>query len=178
MGPVVAGQLPYGSGTNVTAQEVGMSEKSSPDVVVVSVDWAMSIQVEQALRGIGCSFATIASFEAARAWIRTGGTSIVVSDVRLGDFNGLHLAWLRHALDPASPCIITHNVFDPVLDAEARRAGASYLVMPTEESRLTSTIDGLLRLRERLRCQRTSGSMATRSVRRPQGGPCTNSTLL
>ena len=152
-----------------------MSEKSSPDVVVVSVESAMSVHVERALRGIGCSFDTIKSFEVARAWIRTGSTSIVVSDVRLGDFNGLHLAWLRHALDPGSPCIITHNWFDPVLDAEARRAGASYLVMPAEEPRLTRTIDGLLRLRVPLRCQRPTGSVAIRSAKGPQGGLCANS---
>ena len=154
-----------------------MSEKSSPDVLVVSVDWKMSAQIKRALREIGCSFDAIRSFEAARAWIRTGCTSIIVSDVRLGDFNGLHLAWLRHALDPASPCIITHNVFDPVLDAEARKAGASYLVMPAEEPRLTRTIDGLLRLRDPLRCQRTTGRAAIRSAKGPQGGLCANSTF-
>ena len=154
-----------------------MSENSSPDVLVVSVDWKMSVQIERALRGIGCAFDTIRSFEAARAWIRTGCTSIVVSDVRLGDFNGLHLAWLRHALDPASPCIITHSLFDPVLEAEARRAGASYLVMPAEEPRLTRTIDGLLRLRDPLRCQRTTGCVAIRSAKGLQGGLCANSNF-
>ncbi len=173
---VVAGQLPSVARDEWPGQEVKMSEQSSPDVVVVSVDSAMSVQVERALRGIGCSIVTLTSFEAARAWIRTGCTSIFVSDVRLGDFNGLHLAWLRYALDPASPCIITHNSFDPVLHAEARSAGASYLVMPAEESRLTSTIDGLLRLREPLRCQRTSASVAIRSAKRTQGGLCANST--
>lgn len=76
---------------------------------------------------------------------------LVIADVRLGEFNGLHvLARARHE-NPHCRAILTHAVMDPVLEAEARRFGAVYMVKPMNSSALLSEVSKLLEQATELR---------------------------
>ena len=54
----------------------------------------------------------------------------MITDVRLGAFNGLQLAILARAVRPDTRVVVFSGFDDPVLKEEARRIGAAYLVKP------------------------------------------------
>ena len=69
---------------------------------------------------------------------------LLIADVRLGAYNGLHLVHRVRVDHPEVLAIITHDYFDPVLSDEARRAGAVYLVKPLLAPALAQAVRGLL----------------------------------
>lgn len=70
------------------------------------------------------------TFEEAKREIGTARPDILVTDVRLGAFNGLQLALLARDVNPAVRLVVFSGFDDPVLKEEARRLGATYLVKP------------------------------------------------
>ena len=81
--------------------------------------------------GFECDGAT--SFEAAIVAMRTSPPDVLVTDIRLEGFNGLHLARRR----PVGTYAIVMSAFpDPVLQREAVRLGASFLEKPVATQQL------------------------------------------
>ncbi len=70
------------------------------------------------------------SFEVAKQLLRTTAYDVLITDVRLGAFNGLQLALLARDLYPRIRLIVFSGFDDPVLKAEAEQVGAVYMVKP------------------------------------------------
>jgi hypothetical protein len=66
------------------------------------------------------------TFAGARQELETKRPGAVVANVRLGMFNGVHLAYLAKLAVPEARTIVYAEVDDPVLAAEAQRASAFY----------------------------------------------------
>jgi DNA-binding NtrC family response regulator len=66
-------------------------------------------------------------FESARRQLGTLRFDFVVSNLRLGAFNGLHLAYAVNAVSPTR-CIVYTESREPALAQDVRRAGAFYEV--------------------------------------------------
>ena len=66
---------------------------------------------------------------------------VVVTDVRLGKFNGLQLVVLR---PQATAAIVISGYQDDVIEAEARQHGAVYLHKPLVNPTLVETVARLL----------------------------------
>jgi YesN/AraC family two-component response regulator len=69
-------------------------------------------------------------FQDAKDHISASCPDIVITDVRLGAFNGLQLALLARAVRPDARVVVFSGFDDPVLKEEARRIGAAYLLKP------------------------------------------------
>jgi len=82
------------------------------------------------------------SFEAAKSALLTDPPAVLIADVRLGSFNGLHLLMLGQRLHPPPFGIITSDFPDAILDSEAQRIGAVYLVRPFPVAELWAAISG------------------------------------
>ena len=67
---------------------------------------------------------------------------MLISDVRLGAFNGLQLVVYAKLEHPDMIAIVLTGFDDPVLRTEAAHAGASYLVKPIESQRILDLVDG------------------------------------
>ncbi len=80
------------------------------------------------------------NFEDAKRALRTHQFDVLLTDVRLGAFNGLQLAVLARDLYPGIQLIVFSGFDDPVLKEEARRLGAQYLVKPVSGSYLLALI--------------------------------------
>jgi two-component system response regulator YesN len=78
----------------------------------------------------GYTVVSCTAFDDAKQEISALRPDIVVTDVRLGAFNGLQLAMLARDLKPTARIIVFSGFDDPVLKEEARRIGATYLVKP------------------------------------------------
>lgn len=74
-----------------------------------------------------------ASFAAAMAAMRTSPPDILVTDIRLDEYNGLQLVLNR---PPGTYAIVMSGFPDPVLESEAVRMGASYLRKPVQMCQL------------------------------------------
>ena len=70
------------------------------------------------------------TFEDAKREIATLRPDILITDVRLGAYNGLQLALLARDVRPDVRVVVFSGFDDPVLKQEARRIGATYLVKP------------------------------------------------
>ena len=96
------------------------------------------------LRGAGYQIAGVDSFHAARQFLASTQLDLLIADVRLGAFNGLHLVWQLHAAHPGQPSIVTHAVADTVLQRDAFTVQAPYLVKPISPQVLLSTVEALV----------------------------------
>jgi DNA-binding response OmpR family regulator len=92
------------------------------------------------LREEGYAVSTANCFDAGLAAVRTECPDILVVDVRLGGFNGLHLAIVARELRSDVRVVLISGWDDPVLRHEARSCGAAYLCKPlTRRQLLTQT---------------------------------------
>jgi two-component system response regulator YesN len=80
------------------------------------------------------------TFEDAKREIATLRPEIVVTDVRLGAFNGLQLALLARDVRPDVRVVVFSGFDDPVLKEEARRIGATYLIKPVSGHALVKAL--------------------------------------
>ena len=85
--------------------------------------------ITEHLLGAARSIATVehqVNFEAARPRLGESPFDYMFTNLRLGEFNGLHLVHLAAALDPPPRCIVYTDSMDLVLGREVQRSGAFY----------------------------------------------------
>lgn len=90
----------------------------------------------------GFDVTAASSYEHARDCLRLHTYDVLVTDVRLGLFNGLQLALVAHAAHPSMRLVIISGFDDPVLRDEAVGIGATYLVKPVATKQLLDAIRG------------------------------------
>jgi DNA-binding response OmpR family regulator len=101
-------------------------------ILLVASDMKVLRRAENLLSEAGFLVATAATFEHATVLLTSLNPDLLVAEVRLGPFNGMHLA-VRSRIDhPMLPVIITHATPDAVLETEARRHGAIFIVRPLD----------------------------------------------
>ena len=126
----------------------------SPEILVVDNSLARSEIVDSLTTG-GYSVRSAETFERAAEILASTPPSVLVTEVRLGAFNGLHLI-IRSRVHRASTVAIVHTAYpDPVMEAEAHLLNAAYLVRPVNPSTLLNVISQRLGLRPE---RRTSSS--------------------
>ncbi len=99
-------------------------------VVLVHSDPEILQRAEALLYDAGCAVVSATSFQAARRALDCVEPDLLIADVRLDDFNGLHLAILSRLERPRTRVIITHAFADPILEGEAKRCDAAFVVNP------------------------------------------------
>ena len=101
-----------------------------PSLLLVDDDLALLNALSRFLTDAGYHVVPCNTFEDAKREISTFHPDIVITDVRLGAFNGLQLALLARDVRPDARLVVFSGFDDPVLKEEARRLGARYLVKP------------------------------------------------
>lgn len=114
------------------------------DILVVSADPSVLSGRVTALRRSGFSARASASFPDARRTLEEGPPpEVLVTDVRLGPYNGLHLVAVARVEFPRTVAIVIGGQ-DHVLEVEAAGLGARYLLAPVTPRELELTIGELL----------------------------------
>ena len=75
-------------------------------------------------------------FDAATRMLERTEPDLLISEVRLGSYNALHLVIRSQRTHPKMRSIIVDRVHDPVTEIDAIREGAAYLVQPSAEDLL------------------------------------------
>ena len=111
-------------------------------ILVVDDDAPLLDAIERALSEAGEQVIARSSFEEARLLLKTEVFDVLLTDVRLGAFNGLQLAVLARHANPEIRIIVFSGFDDPVLHEEAEHVGATWVVKPVSSSHLLELIRG------------------------------------
>ena len=113
----------------------------SPKILIVEDDLATRVGLQELLAGAGYTAIVAADFREGRRVLEQEYPDLLIVDLRLQGFNGLQLL---HINPRPIPTIVVTGFPDDVLQADARRLGAEYLVKPFEPSRLLGLVGRLL----------------------------------
>ena len=106
-------------------------------ILVVDADPATLDETVNSLRGSGSDVTTACTFDDARRALDIQRPWLLITAVRLGRFNGLHLVARARGLDRDVAAIVVGDESDLPLRADAAELGASFAVRPLGESLLT-----------------------------------------
>ena len=115
----------------------------SQRVLVVDDEPSLLDAVKSAFERAGHHVVACRTFEDARGRILSEQFDALVTDVRLGAYNGLQLAVIARDKDPALGIIVFSGFDDPVLRAEAAELRATYLLKPVTGERLIDELEKL-----------------------------------
>src|SRR5687767_1477884 len=101
---------------------------TKPTVLVVAPTPSIAMKVFAWLTDSGCAPLVVSSFAAAKPYLDEQPAALI-SEVRLGEFNGLHLALRAQARNV--PAILVGQP-DSVLEREATQLGAFYVADPLD----------------------------------------------
>ena len=96
------------------------------------------------LRKAGYRAVGTASFETARHLLRTQWYDLLITDLRLAAYNGLHLVFHSRVVNPAATAIIVAAIPDDSIEVEARRLGAHYVARPANPESLLAFVGTVL----------------------------------
>ncbi len=115
-----------------------------PPILVVDDDPLVLQFLKDALTRAGHSVQACDRFEEAKAALAAGRPSLLLTDVRLGAYNGLQLALVASQKYPGIPIIVLTGYDDPTLRDEAARSGATFVMKPLALDTLIARVDAAL----------------------------------
>ncbi len=113
--------------------------------VVVDDDAAVLRLLKDLLLGAGFEVEAYNDFPAAKERLAAGGVVVLVTDVRLGAFNGLQLVVRAKATSPDVVAIVLTGFDDHVLHQDAVGVGAHFLLKPIRVEQLLQLLDATQR---------------------------------
>ena len=125
-----------------------MMTQIDPGLALVVDDHPEVLEVAgRMLEGIGYQVITATDFQHARDLLRTEAVRLLVTDVRLREFNGLQLA-IEAGLDHTDvPIVIITGWSDPSLQAQAAQIRATLCTKPFTVTSLTEAVRAAVQLR-------------------------------
>ena len=108
----------------------------SQRVLVVETDAPLRIRMRKILEKAGYDVLLATSYQEGRRAFATETFDLAVTDLRLGEFNGLQLLITSPR---AVPSIVVTTFHDSLLAEEARALGASYLTAPFKPAEFLKT---------------------------------------
>ena len=115
--------------------------QSKPTVLLVEDDKSVQVVLERWLAESGRSVVACGTFQEAKAYLAFNTPDLLITDIRLQDYNGLQL--VMHMADKhthASSMVVTGHD-DPVLRKEAERLHAHYLIKPIAKGDFLTAVD-------------------------------------
>jgi CheY-like chemotaxis protein len=110
----------------------------SPTILIVDDDDVTRAGLTELLLNAGYHAISASSLQDGLRALREHTPDLLITDVRLGAFNGLQLL----ATSPTVvPTIVVSGFADPVVEADAHRLGADYLVKPIQAAILFERIE-------------------------------------
>jgi hypothetical protein len=118
-----------------------------PRILLVGPDGGILRGLAPSLRAAGYAPKVVGEFVAAKDALASR-PELLITELRLGAYNGLHLAIRAHV--QGTPTIVVGDP-DPVLEAEAARQHATYMTPPISSERMLTVVGGLLAAAQHVR---------------------------
>lgn len=117
-----------------------MQDGSPKSILIVDDDPAALGALVEILCAEGYQVRWAASFPDAMRLLATESYDLLITEVRLGAYNGLQIAARIGLHHPATSAIVVTRLPDRALAEEARRLGAAYAVKPVSPAELLSLV--------------------------------------
>jgi len=122
-----------------------MSAEAS--VLVVDSDPLDLSSTVSLLRSAGYLVISAAAFEEAKRVLATASPDLLITGLRLGPYNGLHLVLRSRTDHPGMAAIVISRHPDAVLQAEAERQHADFVLRPMPDGALLDAVSRSLSAR-------------------------------
>ena len=109
-------------------------------VVIVDDDNSLLQLMDRWLTAAGYTTELYNEFEAARTRLSSDAPDVLITDVRLGAYNGLHLVVMAKLRKPGIKAVVLTGFDDHVLQHDALNAGAAFLLKPVSAERLLEAV--------------------------------------
>jgi DNA-binding response OmpR family regulator len=109
-------------------------------VLIVGITAERLAGTARLLHESGYETIAASSFDEALRVLADHSPSLLISELRLGAFNGLHLVIRTQITHPVMRSILLDRSYDALLETEAKRQGAVYLVEPVGEDELLAHV--------------------------------------
>jgi DNA-binding NtrC family response regulator len=116
--------------TAKTGVAVATERLHSRRVVLVDDDEPLLKVLATGLEHAGCIVTAFDRFEDAKRYLANETPDILITDVRLGGSNGLHLVVMSKMKHPEMIAVVMTGFDDVVLKKDAEAVGAHYVVKP------------------------------------------------
>jgi DNA-binding NtrC family response regulator len=114
-------------------------------ILVVDDDHAALSGLVELLKSAGYAATGSRSFDEAVRALTTTNPDLLIADVRLGEYNGLHLLLRSRDSHPGMASIVISAHPDPAIEREATAAGASaFLLKPLRLGEFLATVARVL----------------------------------
>jgi DNA-binding NtrC family response regulator len=113
-------------------------------ILVVDGDTSALASLVEPLRKAGYRTVGADSFETGRRLLHTEWFDLLITDIRLAAYNGLHLVFHSRVLNPACNAIVLASVPDASIETETRRFGAHYVAGAVEPDSLLALVGTVL----------------------------------
>jgi two-component system, response regulator FlrC len=114
-------------------------------ILLVEPDAAVGVGLTGALQQSGFDVLCVRVFEDAIKLVRERPIALLITAVRLGPYNGLHLIMRARGQSPRLPAIITSPAHDALVEADAASLQVAYLARPASDpAQLLEVISRLL----------------------------------
>jgi CheY-like chemotaxis protein len=110
-------------------------------ILIVDDDEPTRVGLAMLLEDAGYETITASTVPAAIKLLTDAHPDLLLVDIRLDEYNGLHLVAVRPEPIPA---IVLTGFADPAIEADARRLGAEFLLKPISPSVLTALVRRVL----------------------------------
>ena len=99
-----------------------------------------AVAIVSALSYSGFTVTLSDSFEGGKRLLDTLRPLVLVTEVRLGAYNGIHLAMRCRTIQPRVTVVVTSRFHDPVLEREIEAIGATFIPKPCSAEDLLAAI--------------------------------------
>jgi DNA-binding NtrC family response regulator len=117
-----------------------MSDLEKRSILVVDADPSDLSETVELLQSAGYRVAAATGFDQAKQILASHSPDLLITGLRLGPYNGLHLILRSQADHPGMAAIVTSRVRDAVLEAETLRHKAAYLLRPVADGAFLEAI--------------------------------------
>lgn len=112
----------------------------SYSALVVDPDHVDRVFVHSSLAAAGFSVTTTNTYEEGNVALVANPPSVLVTAIRLGAFNGIHLALRGRAERARMALLVTSSIHDAVLQRDAEQIGATFILTPVTTEALMAAI--------------------------------------
>ena len=88
----------------------------------------------------GCRVSAVDSYQQARTALGAETPAILITDLTLGEFNGIDLVLRAKTARPDVRVVVLSRIHDPVLRREAEQLGATFVPRPVSPDELSAAI--------------------------------------
>lgn len=118
--------------------------KTPLTALVVEPSGADSAELVSALAADAYRVTVAHSFRDARRLLESHPPALLITALRLGEYNGLHLVLRAQSMAPRIAAMVISTVDDPVLRVDAERIGATFAARPLDIRELRAAVQRTL----------------------------------